>query len=112
MDYLGSPVSKAVVSIMIRKCRKAAKIKSQVTAHTFRHTFATVLVKNGADIRAVQKMMGHSDIKTTQVYIRSLGLDIKKEHQKTHPRERDKENIQSSRPRIERVKGHYERRSV
>ncbi|MCP3942606.1 MAG: tyrosine-type recombinase/integrase [Desulfobacteraceae bacterium] len=112
MDYLGSPVSKAVVSIMIRRCRKAAKIKKQVTAHTFRHTFATVLVKNGADVRAVQKMMGHANLKTTQVYIRSLGLDIKKEHQKTHPREKDKENIKSSRPHIERVKGHYERRSV
>ncbi|WP_320042313.1 tyrosine-type recombinase/integrase [uncultured Desulfobacter sp.] len=112
MDYLGNPVSKAVVSIMIRKCRKAAKIKSQVTAHTFRHTFATVLVKNGADIRAVQKMLGHSDIKTTQVYIRSLGLDIKKEHSKTHPRKRDKETLRSSRPRIEMVRGHYERRSV
>ncbi len=112
MDYLGSPVSKAVVSIMIRKYRKAAKIKKQVTAHTFRHTFATVLVKNGADVRAVQKMMGHANLKTTQVYIRSLGLDIKKDHQKTHPREKDKESIRSSRPCIERVKGHYERRSV
>ena len=107
MDYFGHPVSKPAVTVMIRKFRKAAKIKKQVTAHTFRHTFATVLIKNGADIRAVQKMMGHSDIKTTQVYIKSLGLDIKKEHRKTHPRERDKEAIQSSRPRIEMVKGHY-----
>lgn len=110
MDYLGNPVSKAVVAIMIRKCRRAAKIKKQVTAHTFRHTFATVLVKNGADIRAVQKMMGHSDIKTTQGYLKSLGLDIKKEHQKTHPRERDKETVR--RPGIEMVRGRYARRSV
>ncbi len=107
VDYLGKPASKAAITIMIRKCRKAAKIKKQVTSHTFRHTFATVLVKNGADIRAVQKMMGHTNLRTTQTYIRSLGLDIKKEHKKTHPRERDKERIKASRPRIERVKGHY-----
>ncbi len=108
MGYLGSPVTKAVVSIMIRRYRKAAKIKKKVSAHTFRHTFATVLVKNGADIRAVQKMMGHADLRTTQTYIKSLGLDIKKEHKKTHPRERDKEDIKASRPGIERIKGHYE----
>lgn len=106
----GNPLNKQVISIMIRKCRKAAKIKKQVTAHTLRHTFATALVKNGADIRAVQKMMGHADLGTTQVYIRSLGLDIKKEHQKTHPREKDKEEVRK--PGIERVKGYYERRSV
>ena len=112
MDYLGSPVSKAVVSIMIRKCRKAVKIKKQVTAHTFRHSFATALVKNGADVRAVQKMLGHSDLKTTQGYIRSLGLDMKKEHSKSHPRERDKEDIRAGKPRIKRIKGPYERRSL
>ncbi|WP_320043627.1 tyrosine-type recombinase/integrase [uncultured Desulfobacter sp.] len=107
MGSLGKPVSKAVVAFMILKNRKAAKIKKQVTAHTFRHTFATVLVKNGADIRAVQKMLGHVDIRTTQVYIRSLGLDIKKEHRKTHPREKDKENIAN--PRIKGIMDHHER---
>lgn len=95
---------------MIRTYRKAAGIRKQVTAHTFRHTFATVLVKNGADIRAVQKMMGHVDLSTTQTYIRSLGIDIKKEHQKAHPRERDKEDVKTARPRIERKKGFYERK--
>ncbi|MCP4723227.1 MAG: tyrosine-type recombinase/integrase [Desulfobacteraceae bacterium] len=112
VNYTGNPLNKQVISIMIRSCRKAAKIKKKVTAHTFRHTFATVLVKNKADIRAVQKMMGHADLRTTQTYIRSLGLDIKKEHKKTHPRERDKERIKVCKPRTERVKGHYERRSV
>ncbi len=87
------PLSKQIISIMIRSYVKAARIKKKVTAHTFRHTFATLLIKNGADLRAVQKMLGHEDLKTTQVYIRSLVLDIKKEHQKTHPREKDKERI-------------------
>ncbi len=95
---------------MTRNCRKAAKIKKQVTAHTFRHTFATALAKNNADIRAVQKMMGHVDLKTTQTYIRSLGIDIKKEHQKAHPREKDKEPAVTAKPQIERIKGEYERK--
>jgi integrase/recombinase XerD len=109
VNQMGNPFSRQVTSIMIRHCKKKAKIKQQVTAHTFRHTFATVLVKNGADITAVQKMMGHTDIKTTQGYIRSLGIDIKKEHKKTHPRERDKEDIKACKPKLERLKGHYER---
>ncbi len=107
VNQMGNPLSRQVTSIMIRTCRKTARIKRQVTAHTFRHTFATLLVKNGADITAVQKMMGHTDIKTTQGYIRSLGTDIKKEHKKTHPRERDKEDIKTCKPRITRLKGHY-----
>jgi integrase/recombinase XerD len=109
VNQMGNPLSRQVTSIMIRHCRKKTKIKKQVTAHTFRHTFATVLVKNGADITAVQKMMGHTDIKTTQGYIRSLGIDIKKEHKKTHPRERDKEDIKECKPKLKRLKGHYER---
>jgi integrase/recombinase XerD len=102
VNYMGNPLNKQVIAIMIRNCRKVAKIKKQVTAHMFRHTFATLLVKNKADIRAVQKMMGHADLRTTQGYIKTLGLDIKKEHQKTHPRERDKEDIKTCKPRIER----------
>ncbi len=110
VNRYGNPLSRQVISIIIRNCRKSAGIKKQVTAHTFRHTFATVLVKNGADIRAVQKMMGHVDLKTTQTYIRSLGINVKKEHKKSHPRERDKEDVKTAKPRIERKKGRYERK--
>lgn len=112
VDCYGKPLSDQVVMIMIRNYRKTAGIKKQVTAHTFRHSFATALVKNNADIRAVQKMMGHADISTTQIYIRSLGIDIKKEHQKAHPRERDNEDVKTVKPRIERKKGYYERKQL
>jgi integrase/recombinase XerD len=107
VNRYGGIISDQVAIVMIRRYVRAAKIKKQVTAHTFRHTFATVLIKNGADIAAVQKMMGHSDIKTTQGYLRSLGVDIKAVHKKTHPREKDKED--RKRPKIERIKGPYER---
>jgi integrase/recombinase XerD len=74
------PLSKQLISKMVKKYAMAAGIDKQVTAHTFRHTFATLLLKNGADLRAIQKMLGHADLKTTQVYIRSLVPDIKSEH--------------------------------
>ncbi|MCF6249041.1 MAG: tyrosine-type recombinase/integrase [Desulfobacula sp.] len=93
LNQYSKPLSKQVIATMLKRYVKAAKIKKKVTAHTFRHTFATLSIKNGADLRAVQKMLGHEDLKTTQVYIRSLVQDIKKVHQKTHPREKDKERI-------------------
>jgi len=102
INRYGYPTSNMVAGIMIKRYVQAAKFKKQITAHTFRHTFATVLIKNGADIVAVQKMMGHADLKTTQTYIRSLGINIKKEHQKSHPRERDKEDVKTAMPKLER----------
>jgi integrase/recombinase XerD len=110
INRYGNLVSSQVAALMIRTYARKAKIKKQVTAHTFRHTFATALVKNGADIAAVQKMLGHVDLKTTQQYIRSLGLDIKAVHQKTHPREKDRVSKKTARPQIERKKGRYERK--
>jgi integrase/recombinase XerD len=110
VNRYGQPISDQVVSIMIKGYVRASKIKKHVSAHMFRHTFATVLIKNGADIAAVQKMMGHSDLKTTQGYLRSLGIDIKAVHQKTHPREKDKEARKAAIPKIERKKGLYERK--
>ncbi len=103
VDIHGKPMSKQAVSVMIRKYTKVSGIKKKITPHTFRHSFATSLIKNGADIRAVQKMLGHANLSTTEVYIRSLGLDVKKVHEKTHPREKDKESITSIKPAIERM---------
>jgi integrase/recombinase XerD len=112
INRYGDPSSVQVVGIMIRTFARQARIKKQVTAHVLRHTFATALVKNGADITAVQKMLGHADLATTQQYIRALGLDIKAVHQKTHPRERDKAARETIKPQIERIKGRYERRTL
>lgn len=107
VDRYGKQVSDQVVSILIRTHAREAKLKKKVTAHTFRHTFATELVKNGADIVAVQKMLGHVCLATTQDYIRSLGLDLKKEHTKSHPREKDKVKTSAVKPKIKRIREKY-----
>lgn len=111
INRYGTPVSDQVVSIMIRTCAKAAGMKKRVSAHTFRHAFATELVKNGADLVAVQKMLGHSDLGITQVYLRSAGLDVKSAHKKSHPREREREEGGISKPAIERIRPQREHKS-
>ena len=108
VDIYGHPIRKQTVSVMVRKYAKAAKIKRAVSPHLFRHSFASSLIKNGADITAVQKMLGHAYPGTTEIYIRSLGLDIKKVHKKTHPRERDKEDRKTIKPQIKRMKPKHE----
>ena len=70
----------------MRESGKAAGIGKTVPAHTFRHTFATSLVKNGADITAVQKMLGHADLSTTQIYTHVDREYLRSVHKAFHPR--------------------------
>jgi integrase/recombinase XerD len=110
VNQLGEPLGKQVVGIMIRNHARAAGIGKKVSAHTFRHTFATQLVKNGAEIVAVQKMLGHADLKTTQGYVRALGLDVKKVHARSHPREKDQVKQGALKPEIRRIRPEYARK--
>lgn len=107
VNQLGNPLSKQVVGILIRTNARKAGLKKQVTAHTLRHTFASQLVRNGADVVAVQKMMGHADLQTTQGYIKTLAVDLKKAHKKSHPREKDKIDRKSIKPQIKRMRPEY-----
>lgn len=106
VNQTGEPLASQTIQQQVRNYAKKAGIKKHVTPHVFRHTFATQLVKNGADIRAVQKMLGHSNLSVTHIYTRVAGVDVKKTHRTHHPREKDKA-AKEEMPDTKTLKGFY-----
>ena len=81
----GTPISRKMIWVLVKDYARRAGIEKNLTPHGLRHSFATHLLMGGADIRAVQEMLGHSDVGTTQIYTHVESQRLMDEHAKFHP---------------------------
>ena len=86
LNRFGKPFSRMGVWNIVQKYVRAAGIERRVYPHIFRHTFATHLLENGADLRAVQELLGHADIATTQIYTHVNRRYLHEMYRRYHPR--------------------------
>lgn len=80
------PLSRKMIWVMIKNCARDAGITKTIYPHTLRHSFASHLLANGADLRIIQEMLGHADIATTQIYTHVDPDRLKGVHRQFHPR--------------------------
>jgi integrase/recombinase XerD len=85
LNTSGLPLAKEALQALVRAHRIAAGIRKPVSPHTFRRSCATHLLQQGADVRYVQKLLGHSRLQSTQFYTKVMPVDVKQTHERTHP---------------------------
>lgn len=82
---LGNPISRQDIFKMVKECGEKIG-REDISPHTLRHSFATHLIQNRADVRSVQQMLGHADISTTQIYTHITDSHMRKTYERFHPR--------------------------
>lgn len=85
LNKFGNELSRIMIFLIIKELAKEAGIKKNISPHTFRHSFATHLVEGGADLRAVQEMLGHESITTTEIYTHLNREFLRKTLEQFHP---------------------------
>jgi integrase/recombinase XerD len=86
LNRRGKQLTRAMIFTIVKKLGEKAKIQKSISPHTFRHSFATHLLENGADLRAIQMMLGHESITTTEIYMHIDKSHLKKVIDEFHPR--------------------------
>ena len=91
-DYIflnnhGKQLTRQAVFLMIKSRAREVGIKREISPHTLRHSFATHLLQNGADIRFIQELLGHSDVATTEIYTHIANETLKKDYNDLNPRD-------------------------
>lgn len=86
VNHRGERLTRQWVWNILKTYSKKAGVDQRITPHTLRHSFATHLLQNGASLRHVQELLGHSSISTTQVYTHLTNTHLRKEYEKSHPR--------------------------
>lgn len=85
----GKPISRQGFFKILKKLLISKGLNSNVSPHTLRHSFATHLLENGADLRIIQEMLGHSDIATTRIYTHISNQKVKSDYEEYHPRKEE-----------------------
>jgi len=87
LDRLGKPFDKSGILKKLAIYATRAGIKKHITVHTFRHTLATEMLRHGADLRQIQELLGHANLRTTQIYTHIVKGELKRVQEQCHPRE-------------------------
>ena len=88
LSRLGKAISRITVFVFIREAAEMAGITKKISPHTFRHSFATVLLEGGANLQAIQLLLGHEDVATTEIYTHIDPTKLREQVERYHPRNR------------------------